>query len=85
MSLEATPGIFRTHPFTVVDDLHQRLPGIIEDEVDLCGVGIDCVFQQFLYGTGRTLNHFAGGDLIGDVVWQDVNGVGQRAGFSGQK
>jgi hypothetical protein len=85
MSLEATSGIVRTHPLTIVDHLYQGFSGIIEDEVDLRGIGIDCVFQQFLYGTGRTLNHFAGGDLIGYVVWQDVNGVGQRASFSVQK
>ncbi len=37
--------------------------------------GVERIFHQLLHDARRPLNHFAGGDLIGDLLGQQVDAV----------
>ena len=41
--------------------------------LDARGAGVERVLQQFLHHRGRALDHFARGDLVGNVLGKDVN------------
>jgi hypothetical protein len=35
--------------------------------------GVEGIFHEFLHDRSRTLNHLAGGDLIGNTIRQDAD------------
>ena len=37
--------------------------------------GVERVFDQFLHDAGGALDHFAGGDLVGDLFGQQADAV----------
>jgi hypothetical protein len=69
MPLEAHAGIRLTHARSIIDHLYQRFACIIDDQPDLRSSGINGILQQFFYGAGRSLDNFAGGYLVGNIVW----------------
>ena len=72
VALEAEPGVAIAHAAAVIDHLDKGASSILHDEVDLGCTGIHCVLQQFFDGTGWTVDHLAGGDLVGNAVRQYV-------------
>ena len=70
MPLESHAGIGFAHALAVVDHLDQGFTGIVHNKPDLIGPRVYGIFQQFLYSAGRPLDHFAGRDLVGDVIGQ---------------
>lgn len=62
----------------VVGDLKQFESAFLDENVDLCRVCIDRVFDEFLQGVGRTLDHFAGGNFVDDLQFRgDVRRRGE--------
>ncbi|MCY1259446.1 hypothetical protein D9M68_187560 [compost metagenome] len=49
----------------IVAHPQQLHAALLHFDVDAPGTGIQAVFQQFLDHRGRPLDHFAGGDLVG--------------------
>ncbi len=60
-------------PFAVVDDGDQSDASVFQLDADVGGPGVERVLDQFLHDGGRTLDHFAGGDLVGDLRRQDAH------------
>ena len=75
MALKCHTGVGFRHSFPVVDDLHQCFSGILDQDLDLCGTGINSILDQLLYNRSRSLNHFASRNLIGDTVRQKMYNV----------
>ena len=72
MTLKRQTGIGFRHSFPVVDDLHQCLSRVLDQDLDLCGTGINSILDQLLDNRSRSLNHFASRNLIGDAVRQQM-------------
>ena len=63
-----TACIGRGHSAAVVDDLNECTACIFEDYRDLCGTGIDGIFDKFLDDGCRALYDFTGSNLVGHRV-----------------
>ena len=68
MAFKTHPCICFTHAAAIINYLHQRFAGIINDKFDFCGACIYRIFQQLLYSTGRSLDHFTGCNLVGNII-----------------
>ena len=73
MALEAEPRIVRIHPDAVVFDANQLLAAVLGGDGDARGLRIDGVFDQLLDDRGRPFDHFAGGDLVGEILRQPAD------------
>ena len=51
----------------VVLHADKALPAVFKANVDLRGIGVKAVFNQFLEHAGRALHHFTSGDLIAQL------------------
>ena len=72
MALKCHAGVGFRHSFPVVDDLHQCLPRVLDQDLDLCGTGINSILDQLFDNRSWSLNHFARRNLIGDAVRQQM-------------
>ena len=79
--LEAEPCILERHSLAVVDNLYQSPAGILDDELDVGGTGIDGVFQEFLDDRGRALHHLTGGNLVGHGIGQKFDDIHRSGGW----
>ena len=70
------------HPHPIVDDLDERAPGILEDDLDMCCLSVNGVLHQFLDDTGRALDDFSGGNLVGHRVGQEFNYIAHGASIA---
>ena len=77
--LEAETGVVERHALAVVDDLYQGAPGILDDELDVGGPGVNGVFEKFLDHGGGTLHHLAGSDLVGHCIGQEFDDIHRLA------
>ena len=68
VTLKSHAGIGLRHAFAVVCHLYKRTPCVLDIYDDLRRLGIDCVLHQLFYDRGRSLNDFAGCDLVGDMI-----------------
>jgi hypothetical protein len=50
-------------------------------EVDAPGARVEAVLEQLLDRGGRPLNHFAGGDLVDELFWEDLDAPRHAARF----
>ena len=75
MPLKAEPRILEGHPLAVVDDLYQGPAGILDNQLDVGGTGIDGVFEQFLHHGGGALHHLTGGNLVGHGLGQEFDDI----------
>src|SRR5262245_59782975 len=71
MAVECEHRILPTHAGTVVAHLDQRLAALLEAHPHTPRVGVERVLDQLLDYRRRPLDHFTGGDLIGDGIGQD--------------
>ena len=80
MALEAYTGVAVAHAAAVVDDLDERAAGILDDELYLGGACVEGILEELLDCRGRTVDHLAGGDLVGHAVGQYVDDVAHCEG-----
>ena len=71
MAQEREHRILLIHPHAVVGDLDVLLPAITDDDLQRRRSRIQRVLDQFLHHGVGTLDHFAGGDLVGEMVRED--------------
>ena len=65
VTFESQTGIGVGHTHAVVNYLDERTPSIFENDLHTRSLGIDGILHQFLDYRGGTLNHLAGGNLVG--------------------
>ena len=80
VALEGEQGIVAHHAAAVVGDLDQLLAASLNLNADAGGAGVERIFQQLLGHRSRTLHHFAGGDLVGNVFGKDVDSAHEGLG-----
>ena len=68
--LEREQGIVAVHAAAVVADLDQAAAAAAQLDSDLGSPCVKGVLDQFLADRSRPLDHFAGGDLVRDLVCQ---------------
>ena len=65
VAFEGTSRIGGCHALSVVDDLDDRLSRVFEQNLNVRGSGIECIFHELFHYGGGTLYHFACGNLVG--------------------
>src|SRR5580693_7780941 len=73
MAFEGEHGIVAHHAAAVVGDLDQLFATSFDVDLDASRACVERVLEQLFYHRGRALHHFAGGDLVGDVLGEDVD------------
>ncbi len=65
---KASSASSRTMPQPLSDDADELAAAAFDFDADAGGAGVERVFEQLLDHGRRTVHHFAGGDLVGDLV-----------------
>ena len=73
MALESQHSVVAHHATAIVCHLDQLLAASFDVYSNALCTCVERVLQQFLHYRGRALHHFAGGDLVGDVVGENVD------------
>ena len=68
MALEGQQRVVAVHALAVVGDADESAPACLDLDADAIGAGVQRVLQQFFDDRGRPVHHFAGGDLVGNLV-----------------
>src|SRR6478736_4679739 len=76
VAVEGEEGILPPHPVAVVAHLDEGLSPLLQFDTHVSGPGVDRVLHQFLHHRRRTFDHFACGDLVGDVAGEDLDATG---------
>ncbi len=74
MAFDAEREIGLVHAETVVDDADQIAAAALDRHVDAAGARVERVFDQFLDGGARPLDHLAGGDAVGQDGIEPADG-----------
>ena len=75
MAFQAKERVVPVHTDAVIGDANQAAPARLNFHRDAADLRVERVFDEFLDDTRRTFNHFAGGDLVGDLFRQEANPV----------
>ena len=75
VAFEAEQRVVTAHAGAVVGHANEAAAAGLDFDGDARGPGVERVFNQLLHDTGRALNHFAGGDLIGDLLGEQADAV----------
>ncbi len=73
MAFEGQQRVVAHHAAAVVGDLDELLAPGLNLDLNAGGAGIERIFEQLLGHRSRTLHHFAGGDLVGNVFRKNVD------------
>ena len=84
MPLKAEQRVVSVHAGTVVGHADEAASTGLDLDGDARRPGVERVFDQFLYHAGWTLHHLAGGDLVGDDFWKQMDGTHATAPLYGQ-
>ena len=77
VALKGEECVVAHHAVAVVGDADELAAAGFDVDADAGGAGVEGVFEELLdYGSG-TFDDLAGGDLIGDLVGEDVNATHQ--------
>ena len=75
VSLQAEQRVIPAHAKPIVRHADQTPAPRLNLHGDACGLGIQGILDQLLDHAGRTLHHFAGGNLVGNQLGQETNAV----------
>jgi len=73
VALEGQQRVVAQHAAAIVGDADEAPAAGFHLHADLGGAGVQAIFEQLLDHRGRPLDHFSGGDFIGDLVGEDAN------------
>ena len=70
MTLDGQPGIIGIHAFAIVFDPHLLFAAELDVNRQPTRPGVDGVLDQLLDDRRGSLDHFPGGNLVGEVFWE---------------
>ncbi len=73
VALEGQQRVVAHHAHAVVGEADQAAAAGFDIQAEFGRAGVERVFEQFLDDAGRALDHFSGGDFIGDVVGENAD------------
>ncbi len=68
VTFEAKSGIAIAHAAAIVNHLDKCTSSIFDHKVYLSGTGVHGIFQQFLDGSSRAINHLTSRYLVGNAI-----------------
>ena len=83
MALEGKQGVIADHAMAIVGDADELAAAGFDVDADAGGSRIERVFEQLLDHGRGSLDHFAGGNLVGDLVGKDVDAA-HASDFTGR-
>ena len=75
VTFEAEQGVIAAHAEAVIGHAHEAPAAGLHFDGEAARAGVEGVLNEFLDHAGRALDHFAGGDLVGDVLGEQANAV----------
>src|SRR5450432_2223980 len=75
MTFEREQRVVAAHAETVVGDAHEAASAAADLDDDFPGVGIEGIFDELFHDAGGSFDHFAGGDLVGDLLGKKFDAV----------
>ena len=75
MAFETKQRVVAAHAEAVVGHANKAASARANFDGDFLHIGIEGIFNQLLDDARRTFNHFAGGDLIGDLIGKKLDSV----------
>ena len=75
MAFEAEQRVVAAHAKAVVGHADEAAPARADFDGDFPGIGVEGIFDQLLHDAGGALDHFAGGDLVGDLFGKEADAV----------
>ena len=75
MAFEAEQRVVAAHAEAVVSDADEAASAGADFDGDFFGVRIEGVFDEFLDDARGAFDHFAGGDLVGDLFGEKMDSV----------
>ena len=86
MAFKGEQGVVAAHAVAVIDDADELAAAGFDFDADAGGAGVEGVFEQLLNDGCGALDHFAGGDLVGDLVGEDADAAhGSIVGEGGRE
>ena len=76
MSLQGQSEFCSRHPGTIIHHANQVFTALFQCHRDVERTGVQTVLHQFLDYRNRPFHHLPGGDLVDEMVGQDVDGHG---------
>ena len=73
VALEGQQRVVAHHAHAVVGEANQAPAAGLDIQAKFGGPGVERVFEQLLDDAGGALDHFSGGDFIGDVVGENAD------------
>jgi hypothetical protein len=68
MTFECQKGVIPNHPFAVVGNFQEPASAGLDVYHDAFRTGVNRILDQFLCNRSRSLDDFAGGNLVGNVI-----------------
>jgi hypothetical protein len=65
------------HAAAIIGDADQALAAARSDNVDATRPGVERILDQFLHDAGGSLDNFAGGDPVDDVIGETTDAHGR--------
>jgi hypothetical protein len=75
VAFEAEQRVVAAHARPVVGHAHEAAAAGLDFDGDARRLRIERVFDQFLHDAGGALDHFAGGDLVGNLFGKQADAV----------
>src|SRR5262249_12444944 len=73
VALESEQRVVAEHPAAVVDDPDQAAAPGLDVDAKVGGAGVERVFEQLFDDGSGPFDHFAGRDLVGDLVGENAD------------
>src|SRR5215470_9361507 len=73
MALEGEESVVTNHAAAIVRNLDELFAAGFDLDANACGASIERVLEKFFDDGGRSLHHFAGGDLVGNGFGENVD------------
>ena len=75
VAFEAEQRVVAAHAEAVVGHANETASARADFDGDFFRVGVERIFDQLLHDAGGPFDHFAGGDLVGDLFGKELDAV----------
>jgi hypothetical protein len=80
VALERQQGVVAVHSLAVVGDADQLSPAALNLHANARRSGVESVLKQLLDHGRGPIHHFAGGDLVGNLIGKDADLAHKNSG-----
>ena len=81
MALKREQCVIAVHPMAIIGDADETSSARFHVDADTGGTSVERILEQLLNYRRGTVNHLAGGDLIGHLVWKNSDAPHKGLGY----